>query len=80
MHTKKYVKEDHNNVKGREPEWPNPKLNVGNCLKSSKNGLKIIYFTLPSYLNFQKCEFSVSPKTHFNDVFKIRGANSTFVS
>ena len=23
-------------MKGREPEWPNPKLNVGNCLKSSK--------------------------------------------
>ena len=23
------------NLKGQEPEWPNPKLNVGNHLKSS---------------------------------------------
>ena len=28
--------EDKAQLKGREPEWPNPKLNVGNCLKSSK--------------------------------------------
>ena len=23
-------------MKGREPEWPNPKLNVGSCLKAQK--------------------------------------------
>ena len=23
-------------LKGREPEWPNPKLNVRNCLKAQK--------------------------------------------
>ena len=34
-----------NKLKGREPEWPNPKVNVENCLKKLKNGLKITYST-----------------------------------
>ena len=28
----------YNNMKGREPWWANHKLNVGNCLKSTKMG------------------------------------------
>ena len=57
------------------------KLNVGNCLKKTQYWTKNhTLYTLPSCLNFQKCEFSIaSHETHFNDVFKIRGANSEFV-
>ena len=67
-------------LKGREPEWPNSKLNMGNYLKSSKMEAKTKHPTLPNHLNFQKCEFSVDHEIHFKHVFKIRGDyNSTFV-
>ena len=53
-------------MKGREPEWPNPKLNAGNS-KKLKNGLKTKYPTLPNHSTFQKCEFSIAHEMHFQD-------------
>ena len=35
--------------------------------------------TLPSWWNFQNCEFSAAHKMHFKHIFKFRGANLTFV-
>ena len=66
-------------LKGQEPSWANPELNVGNYLKKLKNGLKIIHCTLPSCLNFQKSEFSTAHEMNFKHSFKIRRAKSTFV-
>ena len=64
-------------MKGREPEWPNPKLNAGNS-KKLKNGLKTKHPTLPNHSNFQKCEFnSIAHEMLFSRL--VGGANSTFV-
>ena len=54
-------------LKGREPEWPNPKLNVGNCLKGSKMDLKpntLFYqitqiFKNVNYLLLMKCILNI---------------------
>ena len=71
-------------LKGQEQEWPNPKLNAENCLKSKKK--KIKHPTLTNHSNFQKCEISVAHEMYFKHVFKISGgggggggANSTLI-
>ena len=72
------IDNDSNSNEGREPEWPNPELNAcGKLSKSSKIWTEI--HTLPSCFinNLQKREVSITK--HFNDVFKIRRANSAFV-
>ena len=58
-------------MKGLEPEWPNPKLNVE--LESSKKlkyGLKTIHYTLPSCQKLQKCEFSLAHEIHLVNMFQ----------
>ena len=47
-------------LKGREPEWPNPQIECGILSKKLKNGLKTKHPTLPNHSNFQKCEISVA--------------------
>ncbi len=50
-------------MKGSEPEWANPKLNTGNCLKCPKIYLKT-YLPYEHYY-VHKLEWLVSSETHF---------------
>ena len=63
------------NLKGWEPEWSIPQLNVWNGLKCPKNeGKKMVYPLLPKCSNFQITEFSPALETDFESIFVSGGS------
>ena len=63
-------------LKGWEPEWSIPQLNLGNDLKCPKNEKKkMVYPLLPKCSNFQITEFSPALETDFESIFVSGGYN-----
>ena len=63
-------------LKGWGPEWPNPKLKMGNCPNSTNIKSWVYLLAFMTYFWFN--EFSPCPETHFKVHLSLRGDKLLF--